>query len=335
MNRYTKVKVVCPGGAMTAGPEALHQLVAELNRLGQPAAIVYSPFDRAFETPEPYRKYAVPVEAYADERGELIVFPEIMPTNALRVKRADAAIWWMSLNNYTCLRYGNPLRDRFRYFKAWIKGKRPLGGIGALRHLKHFAQSHHAQTYLAARGFSVLPLTDSIPVYTAPDYLAALPQRLAAARHDDVILYNPSKGRPVTERLMRAYPQWQFKPLRGLNREQLADAFCAAKVYIDFGHHPGRDRLPREAAVHGCCVVTARHGSAGNPVDVPIPDKYKLEPKASGFVEQFGHVIDAIFGDFERCSAEFEPYRQMIHREADVFDAQIRRAFELGGPSAL
>ncbi|MDN8000988.1 hypothetical protein [Burkholderia multivorans] len=320
---------------MTAGPEALHQLVAELNRLGQSAVIVYSPFDRTFETPEPYRKYAVPVERYADERGELIVFPEIMPTDALRVARAEAAIWWMSLNNYTCVRYGNPLRDRFRYFKAWLKGKRPLGGINALRHLKHFAQSHHALTYLEARGFSVLPLTDSIPVYTAPDYLAMLPQRLAAACREDVILYNPSKGRAVTERLIRAYPQWQFKPLRGLNRQQLADAFLGAKVYIDFGHHPGRDRLPREAAVHGCCVVTARHGSAGNPVDVPIPDKYKLDPKASAFVEEFGHVIDAIFSDFSRCSTELEPYRLMVHREEEVFDAQIRRAFELGAASAL
>lgn len=335
MNRYTKVRVVCPGGAMTAGPEALHQLVAELNRLGQPAVIVYSPFDRTFETPEPYRKYAVPVERYADERGELIVFPEIMPTDALRVTRAEAAIWCMSLNNYTCVRYGNPLRDRFRYFKAWLKGKRPLGGINALRHLKHFAQSHHALTYLEARGFSVLPLTDSIPVYTAPDYLAMLPQRLVAACREDVILYNPSKGRAVTERLIRAYPQWQFKPLRGLNRQQLADAFLGAKVYIDFGHHPGRDRLPREAAVHGCCVVTARHGSAGNPVDVPIPDKYKLDPKASAFVEEFGHVIDAIFSDFSRCSTELEPYRLMVHREEEVFDAQIRRAFELGAASAL
>ncbi|WP_246326980.1 hypothetical protein [Burkholderia guangdongensis] len=314
---------------MTAGPEALHQLVAELNRLGQAAAIVYSPFDRKFDTPEPYRKYAAPVEPYADEPGTLIVFPEIMPTDALRVKHADAAIWWMSLNNYTCVRYGNPLRDRFRYFKAWVKGKRPLGGVGALRHLKHFAQSHHAQAYLEARGFEVLPLTDSIPVYTDPAYLAALPQRLAHAEHGDVILYNPSKGRAITERLIRAYPQWQFKPLRGLNREQLADAFCAAKVYIDFGHHPGRDRLPREAAVHGCCVVTARHGSAGNPVDVPIPAKYKLEPKTSRFVDQFGQIIGAIFGDFAGSSAEFEPYRRMIHAEAGVFEAQIRDAFGL------
>jgi len=44
------------------------------------------------------------------------------------------------------------------------------------------------------------------------------------------------------------------------------------KLYVDFGKHPGKDRMPREAAVHGCCIITGRRGAAGNPFDIPIPN---------------------------------------------------------------
>lgn len=325
--RYERVLVICPGDAMTAGPEALHQLVAELNRLGQPADIVYHPFERSFETPEPYRKHGAPVGRYAQQPGTLIVFPEIFTTLALRAAPADAAIWWMSVNNFTGERYGRPWRDRLRYWKYMLKGRVPFGGVRALAHLRHFAQCDYAREFLAHRGIGSQPLSDPIPVYTEPAYLASLPAKLAAASREDLILYNPTKGAPITARLMAAYPQWRFRPLRGLDRGQLAEAFLGAKLYIDFGHHPGKDRLPREAALHGCCVVTARHGSAANDVDVPIPPSCKLDVKSPDFVQRFGEVAAGILRDFELHARELDAYRRTIAQEPESFRAQIRHAF--------
>jgi hypothetical protein len=209
MPRYAKVLVICPGNAMTAGPEALHQLVADLNRLGQPAEMVYHPFNRRFEPPAPYRKYGVPVGTYAEEAGTLIVFPEIFTTLALRTKNAAAAVWWMSVNNFTGVRYGRPWRDRLRYWKYVLKGKRPWRGLKALAHLPHFAQSDYAREFLAGHGIAAPMLSDPIPVYTERAYLEALPARLQSAQRSDTILYNPTKGAPITARLMAAYPQWR------------------------------------------------------------------------------------------------------------------------------
>jgi hypothetical protein len=327
MKRYSRVLVVCPGNAVTAGPQALHQLVAELNKLGQPAAIVYHPFDKVFETPEPYRKHGAPVARYAQEAGTLIIFPEIFTTLALRTAPADAAIWWLSVNNFTGERYGNPWRDRLRYWKYVAKGRAPLGGVKALAHLRHFAQCEYSRQFLAANGITGEPLYDNIPVYTEPEYLARLPAMLANAKRADRILYNPLKGAPVTALLMAAYPKWDWRPLRGLNREQLADAFLGAKLYVDFGHHPGKDRLPREAAIHGCCVIVARHGSAANDVDVPIPERFKLDVKAAGFVDGFGAVAGEIMGDFDTFAVEFSHYRETIAQELETFRRNIRKAF--------
>ena len=329
MAPWRDVLVVCPGNAMTAGPEALHQLVATLVRLGQRASIVYHPFDRSFETPGPYRAHGAPVGRYADEPGTLVVFPEIFTKAALRVRHADAAIWWMSVNNFTAERYGRPWRDKLRYWKYVLKGRQPWGGVRALAHLHHFAQSEYARQFLAAHGVASQPLSDPIPVYTGADYLRQLPAWLAAARRSDTILYNPSKGAPITAALMAAYPQWTFQPLRGLDRAQLADAFLQARLYIDFGHHPGKDRLPREAALHGCCVVTARHGSAANDVDVPLPARCKLDVRAQDFVQRFGEVAGDIFQRFEACAAELAPYRDVIAREPQTWEQQVAGAFAL------
>ena len=30
------------------------------------------------------------------------------------------------------------------------------------------------------------------------------------------------------------------------------------KLYIDFGGFPGKDRLPREAVMHDCCIITGK-----------------------------------------------------------------------------
>ncbi|MEP7154203.1 MAG: hypothetical protein ABI905_00415 [Betaproteobacteria bacterium] len=324
---YKTVLVACPGNAMTAGPEAIHQLVADLVRLGQPAAVVYFPFDRTFDTAVPYRKYHAPVVPYRDVAGELIVFPEIVTTYALKVRHAVAAIWWMSVNNFTCVRYGHPWRDKIRYFKYTLKGLRPWGGVQALKHLKNFAQSDYAMKFLAGNGIDGVLLSDAIPVYTTPAYLQEVRGKRAMAVRSNRILFNPHKGKKITQQLIAAFPDWDFMPLAGYNREQLADIFLGSKMYMDFGHHPGKDRLPREAAIHGCCVITGLNGSAGNDIDVPIPAAYKFDTNDAAFVEKFGRQVQRLIEDFDHCSAEFDHYRDIISREQLEFDRQIVHAF--------
>ena len=326
---YKKVYVCCPGNAMTAGPEAIHQLVADLNRLGQSAAVVYFPFNEDFLTVPAYQKYQAPVSKYVDESGSLIIFPEIVTTYAFKVRNAKAGIWWMSVNNFTCQRYGYVWRDKLRYFKYFIKGLRPLRGIQSLKKYIHFAQSNYALDFLSKNGIEARLLSDPIPVYTSDKYLEEVASKYKLAKRENVILYNPHKGALITKRLMKKYPHWVFKPLQGYNRQQLADIFLSSKVYIDFGHHPGKDRLPREAAIHGCCVITGKNGSAANSLDVNIPQSFKFSESDIYFEEQVGALIENIFSDFEKYFELFLPYRETIAAEQTNFDQQIKTAFSL------
>ncbi len=322
MSQFNKILVVCPSGAVTGGPEALHQLVDHMNDLGLPAHIVYLPFDKPAQTPEPYQHYKAPAASFEDIPGNLIIFPEVYPMLAMKVKNAQAALWWLSLENFLERRHIWPLHDKIRYWKKALKGHRPWGGAKELKKLLHFSQTEHSTQYLRSCGIEPIPLIDSINEgFLTNKYLDKITHK------QNVILYNPTKGKKVTQALIEAYPQWQFVPLKGLNREQLSEKLYAAKLYIDFGHHPGRDRMPREAAMHGCCLITGILGSAGNSIDLPIPREYKLDSSHPEFVESFGVLATDVMNHFPSHWNAFSVYRQWLQDEPRIFRQQIADYF--------
>ena len=99
-------------------------------------------------------------------------------------------------------------------------------------------------------------------------------------------------------------------------------------IYVDFGNHPGKDRIPREAAMSGCCVITGMRGAAGNPVDVMIPSKYKFDDKHAK-ISGILNCIRDIFSDYEKHYREQEEYRDKIRNEKAVFESEITQLFDL------
>lgn len=320
--KFDKILVVCPSNAVTGGPEALHQLVDHMNSLGLPAFITYLPFNKAANTPTPYLKYTAPVSMYEDRAGYLIIFPEVYPELALKVKHAQAALWWLSLENFLERRHISPLYDKFRYFKRVLKGKRPLGGAKALKGIIHFSQTEHSTQYLKSCGIQPIPLIDSINEEFLTDKHIK-----STENKKNIILYNPTKGKKVTAKIIKDNPQWQFIPLSGLNREELSEKLSTAKLYIDFGHHPGRDRMPREAAMHGCCLITGILGSAGNKIDLPIPDIYKMDSSKPDFLLSFKKLAQDIFENFDAHFNALNDYRVYLKSEPAIFRSQIEDYF--------
>lgn len=321
-HKFKKVLVVCPGGSVTGGPEAMHYLVHVLRDLGLDASIVYLPLEKSYAVPEAYAKFNTPIGQYEDKEGTLIIFPEVNPMMALSVKRAKAAIWWLSLDNFLERRHMNYLRDKIRYFKRVIKGQRPLTGVKALKHLIHFSQSDYSGRYLESKGLQVVPFYEPINENFLTDGLnPGFNSRI------NEILYNPVKGKRITDLLIKHFPEIKFTALKGFNRQQLSEKLSTAKLYIDFGHHPGRDRMPREAAMHGCCVITGRLGAAQNDIDLPIQAKYKLDSSESNFIEQFGLLIEDIFNDFPKHSLAFDDYRALIKNEPQRFREHLKQYF--------
>lgn len=311
--------IVCSPHAVTGGPELLHQLVHELREMGRNAYIAYYPFEQTFDCPEPYKKYNAPQGPLIDEVDTFVLVPEPATWIIKRLNKAKVGVWWLSVDNYFLAQHQSMLKDTYHRYRSLIKGRVPLS---RMRHLFHYAQSRYAEIFLAKANISSAPLTD----YLGSDHLMQ-PFARGTKIKEDIVAFNPNKGQKQIKALMRAYPAIQFVPIQDMTSKQVAELLGRAKVYVDFGHHPGKDRPPREAAMAGCCVITGLRGSARYHEDVAIPDKYKLDDRRAEYVKKFGELVGEIFGDFDGHSQDFDDYRSRILEEPAIFKKQVMGIF--------
>ena len=52
-------------------------------------------------------------------------------------------------------------------------------------------------------------------------------------------------------RIMDQFPEYEFKALTKMSSHQIKNYYSTSKIFMDLGIHPGRERMPREAAVMG------------------------------------------------------------------------------------
>ena len=103
-----------------------------------------------------------------------------------------------------------------------------------------------------------------------------------------------------------------------MTTEEVKQLLAKSKVYIDFGHHPGKDRFPREAAIMGCCIITGQRGAAGNGRDIEIPSKYKFKDSTAA-IPQICCTIEDCLEHYEDRIDDFTEYRNKIWQEKAQF----------------
>ena len=109
--------------------------------------------------------------------------------------------------------------------------------------------------------------------------------------------------------------------------EEIKNLMRKGKVYIDFGNHPGKDRIPREAAISGCCIITNRKGSAKFYEDVSIDEKYKFDDDMKN-IPNVIETINRCINNYDNEINEFENYRNLIEKEKEKFGKDILNVFE-------
>ena len=111
-----------------------------------------------------------------------------------------------------------------------------------------------------------------------------------------------------------------------MTTQEVVQLVRSAKVYIDFGNHPGKDRIPREAAIGGCIVITGKKGSAAFEEDVPIPNKYKFDEEKNTNVEII-ETLKFALANYEEEQKLFKNYINVISEEKNEFIEDIRSVF--------
>lgn len=274
------IVALCPGGTVTGGPEALHQLVDSAVRQGIDAAICYEPHG---DTPVAYRHYRCPVVAENQiPPRSLVVVPELWAHEARRFSHSTTALWWLSVDNAPA-------------------------GAHEIACGVHLAQSEYARLHLEERGHIPLMLGD----YTTTVFSDHGSTRRWA------VAYNPTKGNDLAAKFAEENPEVEMVPISKMTTGEIVDLLNGVEVYVDFGHHPGKDRLPREAAACGAVVFVRDAGAASNDVDVPIPSEFKFRD-----VGALSVLVDSV--QYRAAHQRQDGYRRTIRAERDTFDTQVR-----------
>ena len=335
MGRYRKVYVLAPARVTTGGVELAHQLVDALTSLKQDAYVVY--VDRGqlapgTEVPAMYRKYRVRVsDVVEDSQDNLLVLPEIFFDYLYQFPVIRIACWWMSVDNHyysACLtdmlHFSRGLRAKmsllYRYLKGEVHYRNSLSDLRGQRdRVIHLYQSAYARDHLASIGF---PEAKALSDYIHPDLLVS-----RTVEKENMILYNPKKGVKYVDRLKKRLPEYRFVALQGMTREELNGIFDRAKLYVDFGPFPGKDRIPREAVVHGCCLITGRFGASVFFEDLPIPPQYQFNVEKSGSWKDVERMARSVLSDYEGHRKDFDLMRTRIDGERAVFEREVADLF--------
>lgn len=318
------IYIASPVKLATGGTELLQQYCRTAREHGYDARMFY--YEDAFEgsaVDKAFSRYENPwTSVINDSPDSALLVPEVSPGLLKSVNYAKKILWWESVDNFpgAILPHNlSSLRDeKLRLLKRNWYRRNYKWCNEILKNAMNFTQSAYAWEYASKRlGISLTHL-QMVGDYVDRDYAVS---SIHSDGRKNRVLYNPRKGIEATKRIIRANKDVEWVPLTGYSHSELREIFQTSKVYIDFGNHPGKDRLPREAASAGCCVITNRRGSAGNDIDVPIPEEYKFNNRFKP--KDVTICIRKCLDNFDEQSKDFEEYRKLIAGEKKRFESEV------------
>ncbi|KAL7500189.1 hypothetical protein ACHAWT_008285 [Skeletonema menzelii] len=271
--------------------------------------------------------------------SDLVIWPEVWThyIDSLQPERAmkyQSAIWWLSVNNnkgrfapYQFIERQDILHlVQSEYARDYVRTK--LSAAATSKDVGSGGTKKNEQQH-------VLTMTEFIP-YSSSEF--ALPSTPATEETSDkekggndlksnLVVYNPAKGMHWTDEIIRRACGKHVKTERDgsvtsgggirfcpigkgpggqerMTGEEVVELLKTAKVYVDFGPHPGMDRLPREAALAGCVVISNREGAANFDSDVPLPAEFKFAK----------FDVDKIYSLIKNCCSKHDEYAKKLDK---------------------
>jgi hypothetical protein len=338
ISKSTKIYIACPAGIATGGPELLHQLAFNLKReFSTDVYMFYYPTKIKNSTHPDYKKYNVSFcQEVEDSKKNVLVVPEVQPACFYlnKYKNIRKVVWFLSVDNYFLSRpikyflfkrIINKILQKLDIFPLFDIEKN-INKIDSINDplfkdiILYLTNSYRGFYFLQKRNFSPLMYLSE---YLNENFLTT-PVKLEEKL--DIVAYNPKKGLAFTKKIIKMAPHLKFVPLENMSRQEVIKTLKKAKVYIDFGNHPGKDRLPREAAILFCCIITNKQGSAGFYKDIPIFEEYKFNNNYNE-IKSIVNKIDDCINHYSEKINDFHGYREEIKKEPDEFITDLKKIF--------
>jgi hypothetical protein len=328
----SRILVIAPYYQWTGGVEALHTFASRASIIGHEAIMVYLDVNNFVRSGD-LQLAIKPRSGLSDRYGDYniasvdslptsydrVLIPEIYPFLAGYFGFSENTIlWWLSADNYFISQqqlYDS--RDRlsksFDFFPTFDD----------LSNCTNIFQSRHAKNVVSMK----MQLNHDYMLLTSPLNHRFRDQafRPTLANRNRDVLFNPVKNGHIYDYLKPLLPEVKLVPIQGMTTGEIVERLRAAKIYLDLGTHPGRDRLPREAATQGCCITVSNTGAAAVYEDYPFSENYKLDiDNIQTLPDRLREVYRRICNQHSETYADFEEYRHFISGESERFDSALQ-----------
>jgi hypothetical protein len=311
-----KYYILSPWGE-TGGPEALHQLCSTLNEIGEEAFIYYYGNDYSQthknEFVSKYSEYTLKSSDIEninslDGGGNVVIVPEVFPVRLIENFQNCKVVFWR-LSIFT---HGQELN--LPVFQNVYQGCQCDTQFKILKDSKLFDKSKYFM------------LSDYI------NQIYIMDEKKIPKDRKNQVLYNPRKGLKHTQSIINTLSGKGINliPITGMSNEQIRDLILESKVYIDFGDHPGKDRMPRECASGGCVVIAGTQRCGANKKDIPIETKFEYDENNDSYeYQKIGEFILEALDNYDSYFEQQKKYRSAIRREKKIFIKEIQDMISL------
>ena len=326
INKDGIVYILCTSNFATGGTESLHLLCHTLRKKDIDARMIYAEenhligeliyrlghpghgnvdvckgwYDHVTSNGkvEQFNIYdTVSTDKIEDNENNTLIVPEIYLNALNKFSLLKKGIWWLAARVNS---------DGSYDYQKWFNFNKD-------RDVYHFYNSKAAEFML-----SNLNATNYFQLKTFVNENI----KFSDKTKENIICYNPKKGLEFTEKILKLLPEYKHIPINNMTPEQVRDTLSRAKLYIDFGHHPGRERLPREAILCDCCIISSFEGSAMFFEDMPIKESYKFE-KDDKNINVIVNLIKDVINDYDTHLNNFKHYKKILSNNKTQFNIDV------------
>lgn len=342
-----KYFVLCPSHLVTGGPDALHQLVyyMRLNKIKASIAYICGKKDNLI-VPKNYRCYFDDFAKYddiPDEEDIGVICPETHLYYIKKFKKATVYSWWLSVDfNYFHRDAWHKILFLLKFpIKYVLKHSSETGNVKNIfiynflsgkykfrnekENIVHLCASYYAYNYVSKMTRRpVFMLVEPISLFFLNSY------RVISCANNirrNVILYNPKKNGAFLKKIIKRACDLEFVPIIGFSQKELVNLYLSSKIYVDFGYFPGAERMPKEAVLFGCLIITGKKGASRYYEDVMIDDDFKFSEDEKN-IDKIIALIKDMLNNYEQYVNRFAKYKEHVLLLENTFKNNVVKEFK-------
>jgi len=338
MNKFKKIIICSPGDVLiSGGVNSLHNLCKALVENGYNASMYYLNPKQEVINSEYYLSYNVTRSNVINDDSEtLLIVPETLVPYLFYYKNAGKMVYWLGLSLFMKTpTWKSPFH--IKLFRKLIKCRSYFGySTGSIeeykRKLNEYAKSHlpiwngdvlHACNsdfvagYCRNKGIEAFVLHNPVRDEFYDD-------TTLLAKREKIILLGPKTSRSLINKLKKTCHGFSIVKIKKMPSQKVFELMSKAMIFVEIGNFSGRDRMPREAALRGCIVITNTRGSASNQTDYNFNKSYKIEESD---ITSIVRKVSECINDYESHFANQLSFREQLINERNQFYLNTDKVF--------